>query len=155
MSAETGVKAPDFELTSNSGDKIKLSTEVSKGPVVLAFFPLAFTGVCTQEMCEFRDSLAQFNDLKAQVFAISVDSRFALDVFAKQHNLEFPLLSDFNKEAASAFGVLYEEFIGMKGVSKRSVFIVDKEMSIRYRWVTDNAGEKPDLDAVRAELGKL
>lgn len=152
MSSELGVKAPDFELVSNAGESVQLSKAVEKGPVVLAFFPLAFTGVCTEEMCEFRDSLSRFNDLNAQVFGISVDSRFSLDVFAKQNGLEFPLLSDFNKQAATAFDCIYEDFLGLKGVAKRSVFVVDKEMTIRYRWVTDNAKEKPDQAEVRKTL---
>lgn len=155
MTLDTNVKAPDFELVSNKGDKIRLSEQWSQAPTVLAFFPLAFTGVCTEEMCDFRDSLADFADLNARVFAISVDSRFSLDVFAEKNGLEFPLLSDFNKEAATGFGVLYEDFLGLKGVAKRSVFVIDTEGVIRYRWVTDDARNKPNLDEVRDALKGL
>ncbi len=155
MSLDTNVKAPDFTLKSNGGEDIQLSQQLAKGPVVLAFFPMAFTGVCTTEMCEFRDSLADFGQVDAQVFGISVDSRFSLDAFAKQNSINFPLLSDFNKQASTAFGVLYEDFLGMKGVSKRSVFVIDKSQTVRYRWVTDNAGEKPDLEAVKAAVKGL
>ncbi|MGE0494804.1 MAG: peroxiredoxin [Vulcanimicrobiota bacterium] len=152
MSVGTNVKAPDFELVSNKNEKVRLSEQLKNGPVVLAFFPMAFTGVCTQEMCEFRDGMADFGSLKAQVYGISVDSRFSLDVFAQKNNLEFPLLSDFNKEAATAFDVLYEDFLGMRGVAKRSVFVIGTDGMIRYAWVSENAGVKPDLEEVKAAL---
>lgn len=152
MSVGTNVKAPDFELVSNKNEKVRLSEQIKKGPVVLAFFPMAFTGVCTQEMCEFRDGLADFGKLNAQVYGISVDSRFSLDAFAQQHNLDFPLLSDFNKEAATAFDVLYEDFLGMRGVAKRSVFVIGTDGMVRYAWVSENAGVKPDLEPVKAAL---
>lgn len=152
MPVDTNVQAPDFELVSNKGEKVRLSEQYARGPVVLAFFPLAFTGVCTEEMCEFRDSLADFAELKASVFGISVDSRFSLDVFADKNDISFPLLSDFNKEAAGAFGVLYEDFLGLKGVAKRSVFVVGQDGKVKYRWVTEDARNKPDLAEIRQAL---
>ncbi|GMU53280.1 MAG: peroxiredoxin [Candidatus Xenobia bacterium] len=155
MTLATNVKAPDFELVSNKGDKIRLSEHLAKGPVVLAFFPLAFTGVCTTEMCEFRDMMSDLNSLGAQVFGLSVDSRFALDAFAQKNELQFPLLSDFNKEVGQAYGVLYEDFLGMKGVHKRSLFVVDMEGTIRYSWMNEKAGEKPDLAPVKEALKNL
>lgn len=155
MTLATNVKAPDFELTSNKNEKVRLSEALKNGPVVLAFFPMAFTGVCTTEMCEFRDSMADYNNLGAQVFGLSVDSRFTLDEFAKKNGLEFPLLSDFNKEVGQAYGVMYEDFLGMKGVHKRSLFVIDKDGTIRYSWMNEKAGEKPDLAPVQAALKEL
>ena len=155
MPADLNVKAPDFELMSHQGESIKLSDKLSQGPVVLAFFPLAFTGVCTEEMCEFRDGLADFSNLKAQVFGVSVDSRFALNAFAQQNKLDFPLLSDFNKEVSKAYDAQYETFLGLNGVAKRSVFVIDTEGVVRYRWVSDDAKVKPDQSAVREALSKL
>lgn len=155
MPAETNVKAPDFELQSNKGEAIKLSDQLAHGPVVLAFFPLAFTGVCSEEMCEFRDSLAEFNQLNAKVFAISVDSRFALNAFAEKNSLEFSLLSDFNKEVSKAYGVQYENFLGLHGVAKRSVFVVGKDGVVKYRWVSEDAKVKPNQAEVKEALKGL
>ena len=155
MPAETNVKAPDFELMSNKGESIKLSDQLAHGPVVLAFFPLAFTGVCSEEMCEFRDSLAEFNSLNAKVFAISVDSRFALNAFAEKNALEFSLLSDFNKEVSQAYGVQYENFLGLRGVAKRSVFVVGKDGVVKYRWVSEDAKVKPNQAEVKEALKGL
>lgn len=149
------VKAPDFELTSNKGDKVKLSDQIALGPVVIVFFPLAFTGVCTEEMCEIRDGMSDLSGLKAQVFAISVDSRFALNAFAEKLNLEFPLLSDFNKEVSKAYGAQYDNFLGMVGVAKRAAFVVDKAGIVRYSWVSEDAKIKPDLAEIRKALNSL
>lgn len=155
MSTAIGEKIADFTLTDHNGEAVTLSQAVADGPVVLAFFPMAFTGVCTAELCEFRDSLKSFEDLKSKVFGISVNSRFSLKAFAEQQNLNFPLLSDFNKEVGSALGIMYEDFLGMKGVSKRSVFVVKPDLSVAYKWVTDNAGDRPDLTEVRDALSKI
>jgi peroxiredoxin len=155
MPADVNVKAPDFELLSNKGESVKLSEKIAQGPVVLVFFPLAFTGVCTEEMCEIRDNFAALSSLKAQVFAISVDSRFSLNAFAEKHQLEFPLLSDFNKEVSKAYEAQYETFLGMHGVAKRSAFVVDTQGVIRYRWVSEDAKVKPDLAEIRQALGSL
>lgn len=155
MSTAVGDKISDFELVAHNGDKVKLSERLADGAVVLAFFPMAFTGVCTAEMCEFRDSIKEFEALKANVFGVSVDSRFSLNAFAEQQDLNFPLLSDFNKEVAGGLGILYEDFLGMKGVAKRSVFVIRPDRSVAYQWVTDNAGERPDLEEVRKALSSL
>lgn len=155
MSTAIGEKVSDFELMGHNGEPVKLSSELASGPVVLAFFPMAFTGVCTAEMCEFRDTIKEFEGLNCKVYGISVDSRFSLKAFAEQQELNFTLLSDFNKEVSGGLGILYEDFLGMKGVAKRSVFVVGKDQNVAYRWVTDNAGERPDLSEVRDALGKL
>lgn len=155
MSTAIGEKVTDFELMSHKGDAVKLSDQLKNGPVVLAFFPMAFTGVCTAEMCEFRDSLKDFENLKATVYGVSVDSRFSLKAFAEQQELNFSLLSDFNKEVAGQLGILYADFLGMKGVAKRSVFVVKPDSTVAYRWVTENAGDRPDLNEVREALGSI
>jgi glutaredoxin-dependent peroxiredoxin len=155
MPVDVNVQAPPFELMSHQGESVKLADKLAKGPVVLAFFPLAFTGVCTEEMCEFRDAMNEFSNLEAQVLGVSVDSRFALKAFADQNKIEYPLLSDFNKEVSKAYGVQYENFLGLLGVAKRSVFVIDRDGTIRYRWVTEDAKVKPQLPEIRQALGEL
>ncbi len=147
--------APDFALYDTEKNLVKLSDQKGKNVVVL-FFPLAFTGVCTKELCATRDSIGDYESLDAQVLAISVDSPFALAKFKEEQNLNFPLLSDFNKEAARAYGALYDEFVlGLKGVAKRSAFVVDKEGVIRYAEVLEDAGQLPDFVTVKEALAKL
>lgn len=155
MSTTIGDRVEDFELVDNLGQKHRLSETLKGGPVVLAFFPLAFTGVCTAEMCEFRDSLKDFEQVGASVFGISVDSGPTLRVFAEQQNLNFPLLSDFNKEVAASLGILYQDFHGMRGVAKRSVFVVNREGAVTYRWSSDNAADRPVLAEVKEALAQL
>jgi len=152
-----GEKAPDFTLPLCDGERVgqfTLSEHLGKN-VVLAFFPLAFTSVCTQEMCTFSDQLHAFGGLNADVYGISVDSPFALNAFIKAHNLRLKLLSDFNKEVSRAYDVLHEELMGLKGVSKRSVFVLDKEGIVRYRWVSDDPGKMPNFDEIRSTLDGL
>ncbi|MFN4218548.1 MAG: peroxiredoxin [Candidatus Bipolaricaulia bacterium] len=158
MAAELNHKAPDFTTKVCDGEKIEdftLSKELGKENIVLAFFPLAFSPVCTTEMCSFRDSLAQFNSLQARVYGISVDSPFTLNAFIKAHNLKFKLLTDFNKEISRAYGALYEDLMGLKGVAKRSVFVIDKNGLVRYRWVSEDPRQLPDLGAIRKALEGL
>ena len=121
------------------------------------FFPLAFTGVCTAELCNVRDNIALYNNTNAQVFGISVDSLFTLDKFSKEQNLNFQLLSDFNKEAATDFGVLYETFpaFEMLGVSKRAAFVIDKDGVVQYAEVCPTPGDLPDFNAIQATLASL
>ncbi|MEM8524924.1 MAG: peroxiredoxin [Bacteroidota bacterium] len=155
MEITVGDQAPDFTLTSDAKEEISLSDYAGKNVVVL-FFPLAFTGVCTTELCTMRDDLSTYGDLNAQILAISVDSPFTLEQFKNAQNYNFPLLSDFNKEASEAYGSLYKEFaFGMKGVSKRSAFVVDKEGIIRYAEVLENAGEEPNYEDIKATLSRL
>lgn len=155
MSIQVGQKAPQFTLHNTEKNKVSLS-DFSNKNVLILFFPLAFTGVCTNEMCSMRDSMAVYNGLNAEVIGISVDSLFVLDRFKKEHNLEFNLLSDFNKEVSQAYGCLYENFVfDMQGVSKRSAFIVDKEGTIKYAEVLESAGDLPDFNAIQACLQTL
>lgn len=155
MSLQIGTTAPSFTLP--AFDKQMVSLEDFRGKnVVLLFFPAAFTGVCTAELCAMRDDIATYQNLDAQILAISVDLPFTLGKFREEQNLNFPLLSDFNKEASKAYGAIYENWIlGLNGVSKRSAFVIDKEGIVRYAEVLDNAGELPDFEAVRKVLGDL
>jgi glutaredoxin-dependent peroxiredoxin len=155
MSVKTGDQAPAFKLYSS--DKQEVSLENYRGQnVVLLFFPLAFTSVCTEELCTMRDNIGDYAKLDAQVLAISVDSPFTLDKFKAEQKLNFPLLSDFNKETAAAYGALYGDFVfGMKGVAKRAAFVIDKAGTVRYAEVLDNAGNLPNFDAVKAALSSL
>ncbi len=155
MSVTIGNSAPDFTLTSDEKQSVSLSDYKGKN-VVLLFFPLAFTGVCTKELCNTRDDIAFYQNLDAQVLAISVDSPFTLEKFKAEQNLNFPLLSDFNKEVSTSYGSIYEDFVlGMRGVSKRSAFVIDKEGIVRYAEVLENAGELPNFDAVKEQLSSL
>ena len=155
MSLQTGTPAPDFTLFSSEKEKITLSEQKGQ-PVVLLFFPLAFTSVCTAELCSVRDNLDWYNNMEAKIFAISVDSLQTLARFKQDQQLNFTLLSDFNKEASRAYGSIYEEFgFNMKGVSKRSAFVIDGEGIIRYAEVLENAGEQPDFNQIRAVLEGL
>lgn len=155
MAIQAGQPAPDFTLRDQDKNKVTLSDFRGKN-VVLVFFPLAFTSVCTAELCSIRDNYAMYNSLNAQVFGISVDSLFTLKKFAEEQNLSFPLLSDFNKEVSAAYGSLYETFgFEMKGVSKRSAFVIDKDGVVQYAEVLENAGEVPDFGKIKETLERL
>lgn len=155
MSNLKGKKAPNFKLVDT--DKNEVSLENFKGKnVVILFFPLAFTGVCTTELCNMRDDIASYNNLNAEVLAISVDSPFALNKYKAEQNLNFTLLSDFNKTAATAYESIYEDFVlGLKGVAKRSAFVVDKEGVIQYAEVLEKASDLPNFEAVKETLSGL
>jgi peroxiredoxin len=154
MSADVGSKAPDFTLMNQDREPVSLSGERGH-PVVLAFFPAAFSGVCTKELCTFRDSLAKLNSAKAKIYGISVDTFFTLKAFQTDQKLTFPLLSDFNKDVIRAYGAFNEDMIGLKGIAKRSVFVIDKDGVIRHREVLDDARNEPDYQKVFDTLAKL
>ncbi|MGD1044978.1 MAG: peroxiredoxin [Bacteroidota bacterium] len=153
MSVNVGSKAPEFTLFDADKKSRSLSEFLGK-KVVLAFFPGAFTGVCTKELCTFRDAMSNFNNLNAQVVGISVDAPFANKAFAMQNNLQFPLLSDYTREVSKQYGGVHEDFAGMKGysASKRAVFIIDTNGSVKYTWVSENPGVEPDYNAVTQAL---
>lgn len=152
MALQIGDQAPAFTLYSSDKQEVSLSDFQNK-KVVILFFPLAFTGVCTDELCEVRDNLSTYQGLNAEILAISVDSLFSLDQFKKQQNLPFPLLSDFNKETAAAYGALYDEFVlGMRGVAKRSAFVVDEAGKIIYAEVLEDAGQVPSFENIQNAL---
>jgi peroxiredoxin len=154
MAVDVGSKAPDFTLMSDERHPVALSAQRGQ-PVVLAFFPAAFSSVCTTELCTIRDSMARLNQAHARVFGVSVDTFFALKAFREQQGLSFPLLSDFNKEAMRAYGVLNEDMIGLKGIAKRAVFVIDKDGIVRYREILDDARNEPDYDKMFAALRQL
>ena len=154
MAVDVGSKAPDFTLTNQDRQPVKLSEQKGK-PVVLAFFPAAFSGVCTKELCTFRDSMARLNQARAQVYGISVDTFFTLKAFKDAQGYNFPLLSDFNKTAIRDYGVFNEDMIGLKGIAKRAVFVIDKDGVVRHREVLDDARNEPNYDAVFTALASL
>ena len=155
MTIIPGDKAPNFKLFSSDKQETSLADYRGKN-VVLLFFPLAFTSVCTTELCTMRDNIGMYGKLNAQILAVSVDSPQTLNKFREDQKLNFPLLSDFNKEVSRAYGSLYEEFVmGMKGVSKRSAFVIDKEGTVRYAEVLEKAGELPNFEAIKETLTAL
>jgi peroxiredoxin len=151
-----GSDAPDFTLLNNKREKVTLSEQRGKN-VVLAFFPASFTGVCEKELCTFRDSLALFNDLDATVYGIAVDAPFSNNAFAEKNQLNFPILSDYARQAVKAYGIAHDDFAGMPGytAAKRSVFVVDKQGKIAYAWVADVPSQEPNYDDVQAAVRKL
>jgi len=157
MVMRIGQRVPDFSLPDQNKQDRKLSDFLRKGPTVLAFFPFAFSGVCDREMCTFRDGMSRFTSLNTQVVGVSVDSIFTLSVFAQTYNIQFPLLSDFNKKVSRAYGALHDTWVawGYKGVSKRAVFVIDSRWILRYKWATDAPSNEPPYDEVTAALAKL
>ncbi len=151
-----GEKAPDFTLVNQAMKKVTLS-DYKGETVVLAFYPGAFTGGCTKEMCTIRDEIADLEDLKAKILGISVNDPFTNKAFHEENVLNFPLLCDYNRKTVKKYDVYHEDFAGLKGytVAKRSVFIVDSLGIIRYKWVTEDPGVMPPYDEIKAELGKL
>ena len=154
-SIQIGQPAPDFTLYNSDKQKVSLKDFAGRN-VLLLFFPQAFTGTCTKELCSTRDNIALYNKADAQVLGISVDSVFTLAKYKEDQQLNFPLLSDFNKSASSAYGALYENFVfDMHGVSKRSAFVVDKQGIIRYAQVLETATDLPDFTAIQNTLANL
>ena len=155
MNIHIGQQAPDFSLYDSDKQKVTLSDYRGKN-VLLLFFPAAFTSVCTQELCSTRDNIALYNNANAQVFGISVDMPFTLAKFKEYQKLNFPLLSDFNKEASTAYDCLYETFAtDLRGVSKRSAFVIDKDGIVRYAEVLEKASDLPDFAAIQKTLAGL
>ena len=154
MSIDVGNTAPDFTLVNQDRQKVTLS-ELRASPVVLAFFPAAFSSVCTKELCTFRDSLGKLADSGAKVFGISVDTFFTLKAYHDQQQLTFPLLSDFNKQTIRDYGVFNEDMIGLKGIAKRGVFVIDGAGIVRHREVLEDARNEPDYEKVFGVLAAL
>ena len=155
MALATGTKAPDFTLKTKNAEGLQdvtLSDNLGKKKTVLLFFPLAFTSVCMQEMCDVSAGIAAYNDLNATVYGISIDSPFAQEQMAKVDKLQFPLLSDFNKEVSKAYDVLYADLLGFKGVSKRSAFVIDETGVILYSESSEDPHDLPNFDAIKAAL---
>ncbi len=155
MKIETGQKAPEFSLFNSEKNRVNLD-DFNGRNVLLLFFPQAFTGTCTKELCSVRDHIDVYNNLNAQVLGISVDSVFTLAKYKEEQKLNFPLLSDFNKEVSKAYGALYDTFVfEMKGVSKRSAFVIDGDGTVQYAEVLENATDIPNFGAIEAVLAGL
>ncbi|SVD32191.1 uncharacterized protein METZ01_LOCUS385045 [marine metagenome] len=155
MALAEGTKAPDFTLKTKTVDglsDVTLSDRIGDGKTVLIFFPLAFTTPCTNEMCSIQDSIQEYSDLDATIIGVSVDSPFTQEEFARKNNLGFTLVSDFNKEVSAAYDVLYENLLGLRGVAKRSVFVIDSEGVIQYSMSNEDPMVLPDFDALKAAL---
>jgi len=153
MAIQPGQPAPQFTLISSDKREVSLSDFKGK-KVVLHFFPFAFTGVCTAQLCTMRDNFGYYDGLNAQIIAISVDSPATLAKFKEENNYQFDLLSDFNKEVSTAYGAIYDQFVmGLKGVAKRAAFVIDEEQQIIYAEVLEDAGQLPNFEAI-AEIVK-
>lgn len=156
MTIESGQSAPDFSLPHIPGQEpVRLSTYRGEKNVVLLFFPLAWSSVCTQELCTLRDDYDRYADLDAEVLGVSVDSPFALQAWTKEQGFQFPLLSDFNREVSRLYGVLYDDLLGLHGVSKRAAFVIDKQGVVRHAEVCPTAGDLPNLESIRQTLANL
>ena len=155
MSVDVGTKAPDFTLPNQDREPVSLADQLKKGPVVLAFFPAAFSGTCQAEMCTFRDSMSELNKSSASVLGISTDTFFAQKAWADQQKLNFPLLSDFNKDVIRQYGVVNPDMIGLKDISKRAVFVIDRNGVVRHREVLEDARNEPDYGKIKQALAGL
>ena len=155
MQIQVGQPAPDFTLYNTEKNKVTLSEQKGSN-VLLLFFPLAFTSVCTAELCSIRDNMKKYEDLNVKVFGISVDSLYTLAKFKEDQHLNLPLLSDFNKQVSKDYGCLYDAFAyDMLGVSKRAAFLIDKEGIVQYTEVLENAGNQPDFTAIQQSIQAL
>jgi glutaredoxin-dependent peroxiredoxin len=155
MTLQAGDKAPDFTLYNSEKQQISLS-DFKGRPVVLLFFPQAFTGTCTKELCGVRDQLHMYKDLNAEILAISVDSPYTLAKWKELEGFNFHMLSDFNKEVSRLYDTIYDNWnMGMKGVSKRSVFVIDADGIIRHAEVLEVAGDMPRMEAIKETLEEL
>jgi glutaredoxin-dependent peroxiredoxin len=153
MAVKVGNTAPEFTLFDTEMKSRSLS-EFHGKTLLLAFYPGAFTGACTKEMCAFRDAMEKFNRFNSQVVGISVDAPFANKAFANQNNLHFPLLSDYTRTVISQYCGVHEDFAGLKGytASKRAVFIIDENGIVKYAWISENPGLEPDYNAIDKAL---
>ncbi len=154
MSVDVGTKAPDFTLPDQDRSPVTLSANRGT-PVVLAFFPAAFSSVCTAELCTFRERMSRLNNAAARVYGISVDTFFTLKAFRDAEHLTFPLLSDFNKEVIQQYDVLNPDMIGLRGIAKRAVFVIDTDGVVAHAEVLNDARNEPNYDAVFSTLARL
>lgn len=157
MAIQIGTKAPDFTLKSKSptDQEVSLGKNLGRTNTVILFFPLAFTGVCTTEMCDVTSGLQRYKDLNAEVIGISVDSPFAQQAWAQKEKIGITLASDLNKKTAEAYGVLLPDLAGLGAVSARAAFVIDKEGVVRYAEQTATPKDLPNFDAIRTTLERL
>jgi peroxiredoxin len=152
MPLSIGDRAPAFQLPAKPGDVVDVGASLGKEKVLVLFFPLAFSSVCTAELCHFRDAWQQWSGLGAKVFAVSVDSPFTTDKFRELERIPFPVLSDFNKTVSASYGALHEDLLGLKGVSKRAAFVIGSDGKVAYAWVTDDPRVQVPFEDVRAAI---
>ena len=155
MQITVGSKAPDFTLVNQDREPVTLSEQLVRGPVVLAFLPGAFSGVCTTEMCTFRDSMPELKKISARVLGISTDTFFTLKAWADAENFRFALLSDYNKDVIRRYDVVNPDMIGLKDIAKRAVFVIDRSGTVRHCEVLDDARNEPDYGKVKQALASL
>ena len=149
MAARVGDKAPPIALPQKPGDVVDVGALFGKEKVVVLFFPLAFSSVCTAEMCHFRDHWSQWASVGAKVFAISIDSPFVADRFRQAENIPFPVLSDFNKTVSASYGALHDDLMGLKGVTKRAAFVIGRDGKVAYAWVSEDPRVQVDFEALQ------
>jgi peroxiredoxin len=154
MAVQEGEAAPGFTLPARPRENVDVGEHLGRDKVVLLFFPLAFSSTCTAEMCRMRDDWARWQELDARVFGITVDSPFVTDRFRQAERIPFPILSDFNREVAGRYGVLYEELLGLRGVPKRAAFVIGRDGNVAYRWVSEDAGVEPPYEEVRQAVAR-
>ena len=152
MSLKPGDKAPPFKLPPKPREEVDLAPSLGKEKVLLLFFPLAYSSVCTAEMCHFRDDWGRWAGLGAKVYGISVDSPFVTDRFRADEKIPFPILSDFNRSASRAYGALHEELMGLRGVSKRAAFVIDSGGRIAWSWISEDPGKQVPFEDVHAAI---
>jgi len=152
---DIGMRAPDFELPGTQDEKVRLYDHLSRGPVLLLFYPLDWSPVCTSEFCSLRDGFREFQGFGITVFGISVDSIFSHRAFSEKLKISFQLLSDFNKEVCRAYNVIHEEVHGLRGIAKRSAFLIDGNGIVRYKWISDDPGAMPNLEEISKQIANL
>ena len=152
MTIRQGDTAPGFSLLAKPGEQVDVGAIIGTEKIVLLFFPFAFSPVCTDEMCHFRDTWSQWNGLDAKVFGVSVDSPFVVNRFREDQQIPFPILSDFNKEVCPQYGGLHDELIGLKGVAKRSAFVIGADGKVVHSWVTEDPRVQVPFDEIKAAL---
>lgn len=148
----SGNTAPNFTLQNTEGKAVELYEHLNDNKGLLLFFPLAFSSTCTEELCTVRDNMKLYNSFNAKVIGISVDSFFVLKEFKKSQNLNFTLLSDFNKEVSEMYNVLYDDYFGMVGVSKRATFVIGEQKEITYAEILEDSSRIPDFSSIKEAL---
>jgi peroxiredoxin len=152
MALSVGSSAPSFKLPCKPGEEVDVGAHLGKEKVLILFFPLAFSSVCTEEMCHFRDHWTQWGALGCKVFGVSIDSPFVTDRFRTELSIPFPILSDFNKTVAASYDALHADLMGLKGVTKRAAYVVGSDGKIAYAWEAEIPKTQVDFNAIQAAV---